>query len=365
MISAGDSQAELVLPSTNLNEDVEFLKKIGFRLNNVYPADDPAVARLSGHGMCIRLNRSAHSPVPVVNILTDHPQNFADGKNEIVAPNGTVFKIQSKSFHLEIPKIQNKFQVCRLEEGAKWVTGRAGMLYRDLIPGRLGGAIIASHIRIPNGGPVQDVVHYHTIRFQLIYCYKGWVKVVYEDQGPPFVLEAGDCVTQPPEIRHCVLESSKNMEVIEIGVPAQHLTTVDHEMELPTPTYLPSREFSGQQFCHHQLKKATWIPWWLDGFQFRETGVCNATKALASVHVARPLNNGTRPPLLSHNADIYFNFVLDGEMELYVEGHGTYKLSAEDTYVIPPGLKHQICEYSKNLELLEVVLPGDFHTIKY
>ena len=57
------------------------------------------------------------------------------------------------------------------------------MLYRDLIPDRLGGsAIVASHIRIQEGGPVGDSVHYHEVGFQLIFCYKGWVEVVYEDQ---------------------------------------------------------------------------------------------------------------------------------------------------------------------------------------
>ena len=52
------------------------------------------------------------------------------------------------------------------------------------------------------GGPVPDWVHFHKVRFQLIYCWHGWVRVVYEDQGDPFVLQAGDCVIQPPQIRH-------------------------------------------------------------------------------------------------------------------------------------------------------------------
>ena len=42
------------------------------------------------------------------------------------------------------------------EPNIEWVIGRAGMRYRDLIPGRLGGSIIASHIRIPDAGPVPD-----------------------------------------------------------------------------------------------------------------------------------------------------------------------------------------------------------------
>ena len=59
------------------------------------------------------------------------------------------------------------------------------------------------------------------VHFQLIYVYRGWVDLVYEDQGPPFRLEAGCCVTQPPLIRHKVLVSSDDLHVIEIGVPAE------------------------------------------------------------------------------------------------------------------------------------------------
>jgi hypothetical protein len=48
------------------------------------------------------------------------------------------------------------------------------MQYRDLLPSRLGGRYIASHIRIPDGGPVPDYVHYHRVRFQMIFCKAGW-----------------------------------------------------------------------------------------------------------------------------------------------------------------------------------------------
>ena len=93
------------------------------------------------------------------------------------------------------------------------------MLYRDLIPGRLGGRYIASHISIPEGGPVADWVHFHRIALQMIYVRRGWVRVVYEDQGEPFVMREGDLVLQPPEIRHRVLESSAGLEVVEISAP--------------------------------------------------------------------------------------------------------------------------------------------------
>jgi uncharacterized protein YjlB len=38
-------------------------------------------------------------------------------------------------------------------------------------------------------------------------------------QGDPFCFHAGDCVLQPPEIRHRVLETSAAFEVVEIGCP--------------------------------------------------------------------------------------------------------------------------------------------------
>ena len=121
------------------------------------------------------------------------------------------------------------------------------MLYRDLIPSRLGGRYIASHITIPEGGPVADWVHFHRIAFQMIYVRRGWVRVVYEDQGEPFVMEAGDLVLQPPEIRHRVLESSPGLEVVEITCPALHETFADHDMSLPNGRVDRHRHFGGQQ----------------------------------------------------------------------------------------------------------------------
>ena len=234
------------------------------------------------------------------------------------------------------------------------------MLYRDLIPDRLGGSIIASHINIPDGGPVPDMVHYHTIGFQLIFCYRGWVRLVYEDQGPPFILNAGDCVTQPPEIRHQVLEASDNLEVIEIGVPSEHMTTIDHEMELPNATYRPDREFQGQRFCHHISSDAPWKPWPIRGFECRDTGVQEATKGLASVNVIRATGMEKNATPLSHNADILFRFVMQGKLELEVEGSPGYRLQQRDAFVIPPGMNYQLKVASEELEILEVALPGNY-----
>ena len=190
----------------------------------IMPADEPGVAIVSKRGEPIRLVGSSR------------------------------FKV-----HGSRAKTHRDFEAGTLNlEHTGWTVGRAGMMYRDLIPDRLGGKIIASHIRIMDGGEVPDSVHYHKIVFQVIYCLKGAIRVVYEDQGPPFWLKPGDCVLQPPEIRHRVLEAEAGSEVIEITSPAEHETWFDHEIRLPTESLRPSRVFGTQRFVRHLESKAAW-----------------------------------------------------------------------------------------------------------
>ena len=354
--------AEVCLPSTDLATDLTYYTEtLGFQLDTIFPADDPAVATLSGHGLHIRLERGAAVAPGVVRLLCHDPDGFAGGARELTAPNGTRILIVEANPALETPPTEHAFVVRRLKDNTPWVIGRAGMRYRDLIPGRLGGSIIASHIRIPDAGPVPDMVHYHTVGFQLIFCYGGWVRLVYEDQGPPFILRAGDCVIQPPGIRHRVLESSDNLQVIEIGVPAEHVTTLDHEMELPTPVLHPDRTFGGQKFCRSESGQAVWTPWRLDGFEARETGIGTATAGVASVQVARAVGP-THGQVTSHTSDILFTFVLSGSVTLRGEGQGAHALSEGDAFVIPPHLKTSLADASADLQLLEVSLPATFET---
>jgi len=187
---------------------LEALGKLGLRVDMIMPADSPRLAELS-------------------------------------SPDGDV------RIHLVGPE---------LERTTAWRGGRAGMEYRDLVPP---GRLIASHIRVRDGGPVPDYVHYHAIRFQMIYCHAGWVRLVYEDQGEPFVMQAGECVLQPPTIRHRVLECSPGLEVIEVATPAEHATFADHAMTLPNGRR--ERAFEGQRFVH--LKRG-----WGDREMFEATG---------------------------------------------------------------------------------------------
>lgn len=313
-----------VLTVPDLAEALEyFTNRLGFRLEMIVPADDPQAAVIFGQGLRLRLERGGQS---------------GQGSEADTALLETLL-------------------VTRIEDGAGWHIGRAGMQYRDLVPSRLGGQFIASHICIPDGGVVSDYVHYHKVRFQLIFCKAGWVRVVYEDQGPPFVLQAGDCVLQPPEIRHRVLEASPGLEVIEVGSPAVHKTYVEHQIELPTAHVVPERVFRGQRFVRHVAREATWQPWRLTGFNARDTGIAAATDDLAAVQVIRALSAVPETALLAHTGELLFWFVLQGELTLAREADGAHALQPGDCCVIPAGKEYSI-RAAAGLEWLEVRLPA-------
>ena len=352
-----DTRAEILLPTRELRDDLPFYTKtLGMRLDMIYPADDPQVAVLSGHGLRLRIDRAATTQPGVIRILTDDPDGFAGGARALTAPNGTRVEIDELNPPLVLPATEHAFVVRRLADQAPWVIGRAGMHYRDLVPSRLGGAMIASHIRIPDGGPVPDMVHFHKVGFQLIFCVKGWVDVLYEDQGGMRRLHAGDCFIQPPEIRHRVCEASDGIEVIEIGVPADHVTEIDHQMTLPTPHNRPDREWQGQKFVHNIGKDGAFEPHRLAGFDARDTTIHENTQGVASVMVLRP--NGQPVPWTVHQGDILFTFVMAGHMTLHGQGKDPYRLEPGDAFVIPPGMATRYADPSDDLELLEVSLPG-------
>ncbi|MRX51848.1 cupin domain-containing protein [Paracoccus sp. S-4012] len=359
--ATAETRAEVRLPTQELRDDIPFFTKVlGMRMDMIYPADDPAVAVFSGHGLRLRIEKDAPEPPGTIRILTDDPDGFADGRRSLTAPNGTRVEIDELNPPLVLPPTEHAFVVRRLKDQASWIIGRAGMRYRDLVPSRLGGSIIASHIAVP-GGPVPDMVHFHKVGFQLIFCYRGWVDLVYEDQGEPFRLEAGNCVIQPPTIRHRVLHASDNLQVIEIGVPAEHVTEIDHEMQLPNGPARPDRVWEGQRFVHHRAEGAEWRPFRIPGLIARDTTIGENTGGVAGVQVVR---RGDGPiPATRHDGDILFTFVMEGQMTLEGEGKEPFGLTAGDAFVIPPGMVTRYAEPSEDVELLEVTLPARFETV--
>ncbi len=352
-LTATDS-AEVVVPCIELDPTLAFFtSELGFRIEMITPADNPNTAIISGCGLrlCLRVGGSGKDVSLRLSSSTRSPQLLQ-------APNGTQVEIISATSQVVLPPLQETLVISEFASDASWTVGRAGMRYRDLIPNRLGGAFIASHIHIPRGGPVPDYVHYHRISFQMIYCRSGWVRVVYEDQGEPFVMQAGDCVLQPPEIRHRVLESSDNLEVIEIGSPAEHETFAEHTITLPSSTLQPDRDFSGQKFVRHIASESPWLPWRYKGFEARDTGIDQATAGLASALTVRA-NKSASIHELNHQHQLMFMFVLSGSATLATGNDLEMKqLQAGTSVTLPSLLDFKLEVTTDNTQILVVELPA-------
>ncbi len=345
-----NAEAAADLTCADLSGALTALVAAGFRIDRISPADDPAEADVSGFGTRFRVRR-----VPAADVL---PARIHLGSGRL-RPAGSVtwpdnWEIVEfdASRLMVVPDMQPELVISRAADAALG-TGRAGMQYRDLIPSRHGGRFIASHIHITDGGPVPDYVHYHRIRFQLIFCARGWAKLVYEDQGEPFIMRAGDAVLQPPEIRHRVLESSDHLEVVEIGCPAEHDTFGEHRFGLPTSVIDRERDFGGQRFVWHQAAGATYEPWDHPGFEARNSGIDAATDGLADVQVARALGGSDDVTLAGHEHEFRFHFVLAGTTELSLEGHEPISLVRGDSVSIPAGLPYGL-RPDDGLEVLDV-----------
>ncbi len=333
--------AEVELSCPDLPEGLRVFGKLGFAVEMIMPADDPQIAVIAGLGVRLRLVANTRKPPGSIRLICRDPRLVGDG--HLIAGGVRIDLVAERSAPV-IPPNKPKFSVVRDEPDA-WRLGRADMQYRDLIPDRHGGRFIASHICIPHGGPVPDYVHWHAIKFQLIYCYKGWVKLVYEDQGEPFTMQAGDCVVQPPRIRHRVLESSDALEVIEVTTPALHETHADAGLALPSSKTATGRDFDGQSFTWHRAGP--------DPFAARSLGIATASGGLAG---ARVLTRAATPAC-THDAELLFGFVLRGEMTVTCDGVGG-KLISTDAFAVPPHMPFQLEDGSPDLAWLEVTLPA-------
>ncbi len=103
---------------------------------------------------------------------------------------------------------------------------RAYAKYRDLgIKDATHGAAQAHVIRLIGPCNPQEVskLHYHDIEFQMVYVLKGWVKTYMEGQGE-LLMKEGGCWTQPPKVRHMILDYSDDVELLEVILPGEFRT---------------------------------------------------------------------------------------------------------------------------------------------
>ena len=103
---------------------------------------------------------------------------------------------------------------------------RAYALYRDLGVAEASQGLARAHV-IRLIGPCNPAevskLHFHDVDFQMVYVLKGWVKTYMEGQGETLMKE-GSSWTQPPRIKHLIMDYSDDVELLEVILPAEFKT---------------------------------------------------------------------------------------------------------------------------------------------
>jgi len=98
--------------------------------------------------------------------------------------------------------------------------------YRDLGIAEATHGLAQAHV-IRLIGPCNPAevskLHYHDVEFQMVYVLKGWVKTYMEGQGET-MMKQGSSWTQPPRIRHLIMDYSDDVELLEVILPAEFKT---------------------------------------------------------------------------------------------------------------------------------------------
>ncbi|WP_369722825.1 MULTISPECIES: cupin domain-containing protein [unclassified Bradyrhizobium] len=103
---------------------------------------------------------------------------------------------------------------------------RAYAKYRDLgIAAASHGLAQAHVIRLQGPCNTEEVskLHFHAVDFQMVYVLKGWVKTYMEGEGET-LMRQGSAWTQPPRIKHMILDYSDDVELLEVILPAEFKT---------------------------------------------------------------------------------------------------------------------------------------------
>jgi len=98
-------------------------------------------------------------------------------------------------------------------------------------------------------------------------------------------------------------------------------------------------------------------------FEYRDLGVKAATDARVDAHLIRAAAGAefsSQPHL--HRTTFQLVYVLKGWIEFDYEGQGVVRLEAGSCVHQPPGIRHRELGHSEDVEMLEVVMPGDFAT---
>jgi mannose-6-phosphate isomerase-like protein (cupin superfamily) len=135
----------------------------------------------------------------------------------------------------------------------------------------------------------------------------------------------------------------------------------------PKPGKPPKIVWKPQTFMASHLKDALFKTGLRSYAAYRDLGVEKATGGAVQAHVIRLLGK-CDPKVVSiphyHGVQFQFLYMLKGWMIGEYEGAGRVKMTAGSCWIQPPGIRHQVIDYSDGCEMVEIILPAKFATVE-
>jgi quercetin dioxygenase-like cupin family protein len=136
-----------------------------------------------------------------------------------------------------------------------------------------------------------------------------------------------------------------------------------HKQDTGIPFTAMEQTMTTQGFVVSHAKDASFTRGLRSFFEYRDLGISEATDGKVVAHVIRAAA-GTEFSSQPHAHDATFQlvYVLKGWIEFEYEGQGRVRLEAGSCVHQPPGIRHREVGHSEDVEMLEIVMPGDFRT---
>jgi quercetin dioxygenase-like cupin family protein len=149
------------------------------------------------------------------------------------------------------------------------------------------------------------------------------------------------------------------------AVPAKKAAST--KAKAAKPGKPPKINWGPQSFVASHLKDAAFKTGLRSYAAYRDLNVEKATGGAVQAHVIRLLGK-CDPKVVSiphyHGVQFQMLYMLKGWMIGEYDGAGRVKMTAGSCWIQPPGIRHQVIDYSDGCEMVEIILPANFATVE-
>ena len=149
--------------------------------------------------------------------------------------------------------------------------------------------------------------------------------------------------------------------------PAAKKTAAAKAVKTIKPPKPPKVHWKPQSFVATHVKDAEFKTGLRAYAAYRDLLTDKATGGAVQSHVIRLIGK-CDPKTVSiphyHGVQFQMLYMLKGWMIGEYEGQGRVKMTAGSCWIQPPGIRHQVIDYSDGCEMIEIILPADFDTVE-